>query len=154
MLEPNHKAMEDKDPSSLISKTNNNSRSNNLLKKIVTAVFFIFIGFSSLAQNRIQKITKSEKSVAKRMEQAEALLEKLALEKSDSLPIFYQDYAYWLFDHDVPKTIIYEKKALEEALSKSPIDEDFVQRSAMYLGFYYSINNQILESIKHYNQVL
>jgi len=154
VLEPNRKAMEDKDPSNLIYNTNINSRSNNLLKKIVTAVFFIFIGFSSLAQNRIQKITKSEKSVAKRMEQAEALLEKLALEKSDSLPIFYQDYAYWLFDHDVPKTIIYEKKALEEALSKSPIDEDFVQRSAMYLGFYYSINNQILESIKHYNQVL
>jgi len=54
---------------------------------------------------------------------------------SDSLHYIYHAYAYWLYDFDRKKTAQLEKKALEYAQSKKNKDLEFIQRSALHLGF-------------------
>ncbi|MCH9661894.1 MAG: hypothetical protein K0U54_13395, partial [Bacteroidetes bacterium] len=66
----------------------------------------------------------------------------------------YNQFAYWLFNYDLPKTIETEKLAMEFTKSQKQIDTFLLQKSAISLGFYYERNDQIKEALKVYKELI
>ena len=120
-------------------------------------MIFIFITVESTGQNEnyLNSIIKSTISTEARVTKIDSLLRNLEAKQDDSLHYWYQIYAYWLFDIKKKKeAIVNEKKAYEFAKVRPEVKLSFVQRSGIYLAFYYEQNGQHLNSIETYKEVV
>ncbi len=66
----------------------------------------------------------------------------------------YDQFAYWLYDHDLKKTIAFEEKAKALAAQRHKQDTFFLQKCDIALGFYYQKDGKYLKAIPAYRNVV
>jgi len=94
-------------------------------------------------------------SISDRMDKIDSFLNMLENEANDSLPYLYQEYAFWAYDSvSKTKAVELEQKGLEIAKSKPIKDSAFIQKSAVYLAFYYEQVNNLEKAVKYYKEAL
>ena len=117
-------------------------------------VIFSF-GFSAYAQSQINVIISSEIHQEEKIKKIDSLLVYHKNTKNDSLPYYYHDYAYWLYDINKKKeSLHYEKLAVNLSEINNITDTLFLQKSNYSLGFYLKKNNQLFESLEVYKKVI
>jgi len=126
------------------------------LKKRLQIVLLFSIQFSIGQEvDLFSSIIASDIEKEERIHQLDSLLSIFEIKKSDSLHYIYQNYAYWLYDvYERPRAAQFEKKALEFAQSRKIKDTSFIQKSALYLGFYYAEIDEYLNSIDAYQTAI
>lgn len=113
------------------------------LNKSVWAILFCLTALQAQKKDSLSFVLSQELSVDQRMDNAKTFLSHLEEKQYDSLHILYQNYAYWLFDHkQVGEAINCEKLALEFSKAMPQKDTAFIQKSALFLGYYYRSDKQ------------
>lgn len=93
--------------------------------------------------------------ISERMDKIDSFLNELEKKDNDSLPYLYQEYAYWAYDSvSKSKAVELEQKGLEVAKSKAVKDSAFIQKSSVFLAFYYEQVNDLDSAIKYYKEAL
>jgi len=104
---------------------------------------------------RLNELIQLEIPISERLDKIDSFLNTLESTHQDSLPYLYQEYAYWAYDSvSKPKAVELELKGLEIAKSKSIKDSAFIQKSAVYLAFYYEQVKDLDKAIKYYKESL
>ena len=121
---------------------------------VISCIFLLFYQtVSSQNNDNVKSIINLKISTEKRINKIDSLLHLKEDTLCDSLHLYYQDYAFWLFDIDkIEKAIFYENKALDYEKSKVVSDSLFVQKGFLILGFFHNQNSQILRSIDVFNK--
>lgn len=133
-------------------------RNYRSLRLVLSLGGFLFYCGNISSQNvgrQLANILYGDAEVSEKVERTNHLIDSLEAAENDSLHVFYDRYAYWLYDFVGRKeAITYQEKSLELALSQAKIDTAFVQGSSFNLAWYYTKDKQYLKSIDTYKNVV